>query len=459
MMKSANSEGAVQLSLGFEEQVTSHTDRGAAFNDPAFALNKKLPIHRWIPWIAGFSRDFVAGAIDQHLHRANSTILDPFAGVGTTLVEGMLEGHNVIGFEINPYPYLAAKTKLDIAKVNHDHFTGQIKAFRTFYESAIRIGATPQSHPPRGFQSRIPFFSPRVLEKVLYVQDFINTLEDSTIKDLFRLAFASTMVTYSNYSYEPSLATRASSGKQNIDDASVGETILQKLLLMADDIRWFFHRFTRQPEREYRVVHDSFFRATDHLRPETVDLIITSPPYLNNYHYNRNTRPHLYWLGYANQPSDFKTLEASNFGTYWQTARDQDPIELAFCLPNSDLESVLSLLRQTHPEKGIYGGSGWANYAAAYFNDCLRFAQQAHYALKPGGVALVVVGNSILQGIMFATDKYLAEISELAGFDVISIDVARSTRVGNSIIQSAVRAAKASTKQRLYEAVVKLRKR
>ncbi|MBL8163923.1 MAG: site-specific DNA-methyltransferase, partial [Anaerolineae bacterium] len=427
--------------------------------DPAFASNKILPIHRWIPWIAGFSKEFVAGAIDQHLQLEKGTILDPFAGVGTTLVEGMLRGHNVIGFEINPYPYLATKTKLNIANVDLDEFIGQIAHFRAFYESSVRAHRAPQSSAPHGFQSRVPFFSPRVLEKVLYVQDFIGKLEDPLMIDLFRLAFTSTMVTYSNYSYEPSLATRASSGKQNIDDALVGETVLQKLQVMADDIQWFFRTFVQQLDSDCRVIHNSFFESSQHLSSETVDLIITSPPYLNNYHYNRNTRPHLYWLGYANKPSDLKSLEESNFGTYWQTARDQDVIELQFHLPNSDLESNLELLRDTHPEKGIYGGSGWANYAATYFNDCLRFAQQAQYALKSGGVALIVVGNSILQGIMFPTDRYLAEIAELAGFEILGIDIPRSTRVGSSIIQSTVRAAKANSKHQLYEAVVKLRKR
>src|SRR5579859_776231 len=65
----------------------------SAFSDPAFAGNKALPIHRWVPWIAGFSSDFVKNALSKYLN-SKGTVLDPFAGVGTTLIEAVLSGHD-----------------------------------------------------------------------------------------------------------------------------------------------------------------------------------------------------------------------------------------------------------------------------------------------------------------------------------------------------------------------------
>jgi hypothetical protein len=83
------------------------------FRDSSFAKNKNLPLHRWVPWVAGFSADFVDDALRTYLPRgtSNAWVLDPFAGVGTTLVESYLSGSNVVGFEINPYPALATKIK------------------------------------------------------------------------------------------------------------------------------------------------------------------------------------------------------------------------------------------------------------------------------------------------------------------------------------------------------------
>lgn len=59
------------------------------FRDSAFARNKGLPVHRWALWIAGFSADFVDDCLSKYLvrPRKNACVLDPFAGVGTTLVE------------------------------------------------------------------------------------------------------------------------------------------------------------------------------------------------------------------------------------------------------------------------------------------------------------------------------------------------------------------------------------
>jgi hypothetical protein len=78
--------------------------------------------------------------------------------------------------------------------------------------------------------------------------------------------------------------------------------------------------------------------------------------------------------------------------------------------------------------------------------------------LKSGGMALVVIGNSILQGVLIPTDQYLGKIARAVGLELIEIDIPRATRVGNSIIQSDVRVAKAKDSHQLYEAVVVLRK-
>jgi len=326
-----------------------------------------------------------------------------------------------------------------------------------FYTEKVTSSAHPHSTPPPGFQTRAAFYSPKVLRKVLFIQDFISETLLEPLAALFQLAFAATMVQYSNYSYEPSLGRRVSAGKAEIEDYPVGETVITKLYAMAEDIAWF----RNQPglsQTEARVINDTFFNYEAYLDPASVDLLVTSPPYWNNYHYNRNTRPQLYWLGYVKHPKEMQPLEHLNFGKYWQTVRGEDTLTLEFSLPNLDLEDQLATLRSRHPEKGVYGGKGWANYAVAYFNDCYRFAQIMTRLLKPGGTALVVVGNSILQGLLIPTDQYLGQIAELAGLQVVGVEIPRATRVGNSIIQSDVRVKKAQDSQQLYEAIVELRK-
>ncbi len=449
---------AEQLTLFGTDSTTAspYKDAKSSFNDPAFGANKTLPVHRWVPWIAGFSSDFVQDVI-SHLD-SRGTVLDPFAGVGTTLVEATRLNHDAIGFEINPYAALACRVKLNAFHIDASRLRSEINKLTAFFLQHVESGYDPLSRPPQGFKTRVDFYSPDVLRKVLILQDFIEDLDNEDLRDVFRLAFAATMVQYSNYSYEPSLGTRAGAGKDNIEDFPVLETVARKLSEIADDVL-IVQKRRMNDDTAWQVINDSFFNCEQHLPPATVDLLITSPPYLNNYHYIRNTRPHLYWLGFVDKPQDTKQLEHENFGTYWQTVRDRDYLGLDVELPNSDLAEKLEHIRTLNPEKGVYGGNGWANYAAAYFNDCYRFAKTMRYVLKPGCKAFIVIGNSILQGVDIPTDQYLGQIAEAAGLELLDIHMPRATRVGNSIIQSNVRVAKAGNGRKLYEAVVELRRR
>ncbi len=439
-----------------KQSTTNQAKHHSSFSDPSFASNKQKPIHRWVPWIAGFSSDFVQQTIKTFLPN-KGTVLDPFCGVGTTLVEAMLLGHHAIGFEINPYAALATRVKVHAYKISVKSLYAEITNLQSFYEKNISSNYIPKSTAPAGFKTRSEFYSPKVLHKVLIVQDFIDSINDPSLRDFFRLAFASTMVRYSNYSYEPSLGRRVSAGKAEILDFPVGETIIEKLLEMTEDVEWVQENLPKHFQ-DANIYNTSFFNHRRYIHPNSIDLVVTSPPYLNNYHYNRNTRPQLYWLGYAKQPQDIKPLEFSNFGKYWQTVRNAKNIELKFSISDTDLEEKIQLLRKINPEKGVYGGEGWANYAISYFNDSYDFLQSLKLLLKPQGSAIIVIGNSILQGIMIPTDRYLGEIAQLVGLELVRIEVPRAERVGNSIIQSNIRVGKTKKSHQLYESIVELRK-
>src|ERR1700688_4335103 len=148
------------------------------FRDSSFAKNKNLPLHRWVPWVAGFSAEFVEDSIQRYLPKRapEHWVLDPFAGVGTTLAESYLSGLNVVGFEINPYAALATKIKLSAIRIPVHELVHKIAAFERFMEKAETglLKREPRSHPPTGFSGRTQLFSPKVQRKVLFALDFIN---------------------------------------------------------------------------------------------------------------------------------------------------------------------------------------------------------------------------------------------------------------------------------------------
>jgi hypothetical protein len=316
----------------------------------------------------------------------------------------------------------------------------------------------PRSLVPSGFSGRTQLFSPKVERKVLYALDFINSIQDPTLKDVFRLGFGSVMVSFSNYSYEPSLTRRAAVDKPNIVDANVGLSLSAKLHLILEDIGWVQgHMKTLGYKPKSKVFPKSIFSALECLQQRNfIDLLVTSPPYLNNYHYPRNTRPQLHWLGFASGTGYNGARETESFGKFWQTVRDAEPIPLAFDMP--ELSEIIEALRRRNQEKGCYGGAGWANYVATYFNDTHRFCKVLSQLMKPQAVSIIVLGNSIIQGIEIKTDHFFGKIGELAGLKFEDNHLLRKKRTGSSIIQSSIRVEEAKEKTVLYESGVVLRK-
>jgi hypothetical protein len=404
----------------------------------------------------------VEDALRTYLPKGNSDawVLDPFAGVGTTLVESFLSGLNVVGFEINPYAALATRIKLRATKISIHDLTRQIAAFGRFMEKAEggAMKRGPRSLVPSGFSGRTQLFSPKVERKVLYALDFINSIQDSTLRDVFRLGLGSVMVSFSNYSYEPSLTRRAAVDKPDIVDANVGLSVSAKLHLILEDIGWVQgHMKTLGYKPKSKIFPMSIFSALECLEQRNfIDLLVTSPPYLNNYHYPRNTRPQMHWLGFASGTGYNGARETDSFGKFWQTVRNAEPVPLAFDMP--ELSEIINAVRNRNREKGCYGGPGWANYIATYFNDTYRFCNVLSQLMKPRAVSIIVLGNSIIQGIEVKTDHFFGKIGELAGLKFEDNHLLRKKRTGNSIIQSSIRVEEAKEKAVLYESGVVLRK-
>jgi len=436
-----------QQALFEVEDQDSETASPMAFGDSAFTRNRAEPLHRWVPWIAGFSAEFVGNVLDRLAHQPADevTVLDPFAGVGTTLVEGFKRGHNVAGFEINPYAALACRVKLQAHACSPDELSRCITRFREYMRTQLQSGTNePRSSPPKAFRTRKPFFSPPVERQVLFVLDYIAQEPNRTLKDIFRLALGAVMVSFSNYSYEPSLSTRTAAGKEDIFDADVGSVMAEKLYEVSADICFLQRHISHLRHSPSALVYEGSF-LKDHgeaLGRGSVDVLITSPPYLNNYHYVRNTRPQLYWLGLVDSTKAIKQMELESFGKFWQTVRAGPHIGLDFEIPQ--LTDTLRSIRARNPNKGVYGGNGWANYAAGYFNDCNKFLRITRDIMKPGGLVVIVIGNNILQGVEVKTEEILAQMAESMGFRVLGLHIVRKKRTGTSIVNSTVRATNAT---------------
>lgn len=187
-----------QMTLGLDGAEPARS----GFGDSAFTGNRAEPVHRWVPWIAGFASGFVNDVLDRVSSPPGrvATVLDPFAGVGTTLVEALRRGHRALGFEINPYAALACRAKLRLGQYGPGRLRERTEALARYIERERATDETPQTPPPVGFRSRAPFFSPSIERQVLHVLDFVSHEDCPLVADLIRVALGATMVSFSNYS-------------------------------------------------------------------------------------------------------------------------------------------------------------------------------------------------------------------------------------------------------------------
>jgi hypothetical protein len=369
----------------------------------------------------------------------------------------MFHSYDTVGFEINPYAALAAQVKLraDILDERRlDELMRTVEQMPQNWDSQT----PPEQYRPAGFRSRIPFFSERVEPQILWLLELVNSIPDPLLADVARVAFGAMMVRVSNYTYEPSLGSRPGAGKSLLEYVNAPAVFAAKLREIQEDVAWLKNKLSENrcsgPRRD--IYCADFLSLHDQLPSGSVDLIVTSPPYMNNYHYVRNTRPQLFWLSFVEKPGDLRQLEQRHFGKFWQTVRDAEIIEL-HC-DHAELARIVVSMRETRVEAGAYGGPGWANYVASYFNDCDRFMGILHRVLRDGGVGVVVIGNSIIQGIPIATDQILGDLARNNGLTLERIIPLRMKRVGASITASSVRRGEKSAIA-LYENAVVLRQR
>ncbi|MBN1592446.1 MAG: excisionase family DNA-binding protein [Candidatus Coatesbacteria bacterium] len=148
-IKACSASESSQLSLFGNSEAAERQKKHRSYSDTAFPNNRFEPLHRWVPWIAGFSASFVEDALrDSPLAEASRrVILDPFAGVGTTLLEGLKRGYDVIGFEINPYAALVCNAKLSSIELNLDNVTEEIRCLDILRNCVEKKGRRPSSAP------------------------------------------------------------------------------------------------------------------------------------------------------------------------------------------------------------------------------------------------------------------------------------------------------------------------
>jgi len=396
-------------------------------------LAQDAPAHEWYRFVLSFPPHLVR----EYAHRfelgGSQCLLDPFCGTGTTLVEAKKRGVPSIGLEAVAVSRLAATTKVDWSPdpdglVEH---AGLIAEKALAMLSADGISDEPTSVPPPDVRLRsLPeqaaklllkdSISPLPLHKVLVLKEALEGEHDRRFAAHELLALARVLPTQvGNLRFGPEVGV----GRVK-QDASVVSRWLSCVRSMSDDLR-YLGPLNATPSRAV----DGDARTVDmHIEPNSVDAVITSPPYPNEKDYSRTVRLESVLLGHIHERSDLHAMKrrlvrSNTRGVY---RNDDDD---AWISGDPEVERISAAIEARRIALGKESGFErmYHRVTKLYFGGMARHFASLSNVLRPGARLAYVVGDqaSYLR-VMIRTGEILAEVAGRAGYEVEAIDLFRT---------------------------------
>lgn len=297
------------------------------------------------------------------------TVLDPFVGCGTTMVECKLLNRNGIGIDLNPIATLVSTSKInqlsqfDISQINV--ILENIKqSINLLYDSDVFIVKIPEFH------NKDHWFQLNVQKELAIIINQLNKIKNEKLSNFLKTAFSAIIVNVSNQESD----TRYAAKNKKIQDYQTYTAFENKVKSMLLRIEEFNKKVTKSEVKIYNK--DS--RNIDFLLDDSIDLVVTSPPYANTYDYYLYHKLRMYWLGY-----DVSIVKKNEIGS-----RD----------------------KHSSQKKDI---DDFNNNIAICFKEVVR-------VLKPEKYAIIVIGDSVIRKEFFDAKKMMIELGKNIGLKFIN---------------------------------------
>ena len=396
-------------------------------------------VNDWYRFVLSFPPHLVRDYLDAFdIGRGRGQrVLDPFCGTGTTLVECKKLGITSVGIERNPMAWFASRTKVDWSvdpKRLVDHAETVASSVR---DRLHRIGSKLRSLPPE--QSKILItnsISPLPLHKTLTLLDALENHREDGFYQHERLALATELVSgIGNLHFGPEVGVR------NIqEDAPVVEPWLNRIKVMRRDIEAL-----RKRAKTRAVVHFADARQLDKLiKPESIDAVITSPPYPNEKDYTRTTRLESVLLGFIKHRDDLREMKKSLVRSNTRSVYKEDTDD-SLVRHHSGIQKIARSIERRRIELGKTSGfeRQYARVTKLYFGGMVRHLAGLRRILRPGAKLAYVVGDqaSYLR-VMIRTGRILTELADSLGYKVTARDLFReriSTATGQYLREEVIR--------------------
>lgn len=407
-------------------------------------------VHHWYRFVLSFPPHLVQNYLNRFDIEPGDTVLDPFCGTGTTLVECKKQGVGSAGLESNPIAHFASAVKVDwltssetlvseaeqVARAATQKLVNERAGCEEnarlleadgkpslFDEGVVANGADADLRRLEPEQMKLLLkdsISPLPLHKTLTLLEAIDGCSSAPLRKYGRLALANALVQrIGNLKFGPEVGVGRIRG-----DAPVVEAWLAGMKTIAHDLAQFRHRSTVASQ----VVKADARQADEALERRSIDAVITSPPYPNEKDYTRTTRLESVVLGLVRSRAELRQLKqdlvrSNTRGVY---VADTDDQAIA---GNQAIDRIAEAIEQRRIELGKTSGfeRQYARVTRLYFGGMAQHLASLREVLKPSAKLAYVVGDqaSYLR-VMIRTGQLLAEIAESLGYRILGIDLFRT---------------------------------
>ena len=385
--------------------------------------NREAPGLRWMKYKEGFSRTLVNYLLDEY---EPEHVLDPFAGIGTTVLTAAGRGIRATGIEIMPVGILVGSGIAEAA--NGLSRTAVDKAARALRRrvASQRPAASEYAFPHvKITAAAFPAATESALGKA---RELLAAMEDGAAKTLMNLACMSVLEAvsytrkdgqYLRWDTRSGRKLRARMDKGPIPSfADALDARLSEITGDLDAIRRIYGGGRPQllPGSSLALLKDQPAAA--------FDMVITSPPYANRYDYTRTYALELAWLGldregFTRLRQDMLSATVENrskvralrtlYGNRPNTVRRA----IAMYEGQQALHEVLRILRAHSQE---LGNPHVIRLLEGYFLEMAIIVTELGRVVRPGGSVIMVNDNVQYHGEEVPVDLILADFAEQAGF-------------------------------------------
>lgn len=386
-----------------------------------FTDNMKIPIHRWFRYSAGFSARWVEEVVNTKKQDENLILFDPFVGSGTTLLASQQCGINSIGLDAHPFVHRIAR-----AKVGWNVNATDFKDFALSVLSQARITKPLQSTYPKLIYACYPSEILTDLDRLKNA--WLMNAHESTVSELCWLAI--TAILRQSSPVGTSQMELIQPKKQKGKFKNPFEAFSQQIDLMYSDIKHVQLYYDWIPTTLYQ----SDAREASEIDSSTANIVITSPPYANNFDYADATRLEMSFWGEIEGWGDLQhavrqylVRSCSQHMSFSQPSLERflsDPLLLPII---DELEPICKNLEH---ERLLHGGK--KNYhlmIVAYFSDLARVWHQLRRICQPNSTICFVIGDSAPYGVYVPVHEFLGKLALASGFISYTFEKTRDRNV------------------------------